>query len=80
MKTLNFNNKMFQADKIIKTSIDITGQDSNGKELFAFRGISDFTLFKLEEGQSFDKPQPSIADLQMQIFNLTTQLVSGGAI
>lgn len=54
IKVLNFNNEKFKAEKIIKTDIDIIGQDSNGKELFAFRGISDFGGFTLEEGQEFD--------------------------
>ena len=80
MKTLVFNEQKFEAEKIIKTNTDIVGQDSQGNELFAFRGISDFTGFALEEGQIFDATEPTIADLQAQIFNLTTQLINGGAL
>lgn len=54
MKTLNFNGEKLQAENIIKTDTDIIGYDENNKEIFAFRGISDFTLFTLEEGQVFD--------------------------
>lgn len=57
MKTLNFNNEQYKAEKIIKTETDIVGQDANGNELFAFRGINDFTGFALEEGQIFDVEQ-----------------------
>lgn len=80
MKVLNINGEKFKADKIIKTNTDITGRDNNGVELFAFRGISDFSGFILEEGQAFDTSEPTIADLQAQIFNLTTQLINGGAL
>lgn len=59
MKILNFNNEQYTAEKIIKTETDIIGQDSNKNELFAFRGISDFTGFTLKEGQTFDIEDPS---------------------
>jgi len=54
MKKLLVNGVQHQAEKIIKTSNDIIGQDSNGNRLFAFQGISDFTQFQLEEGQEWD--------------------------
>lgn len=54
MKILIFNGKQFQAEKIIKNETDIIGQNSNGIEVFSFKGISDFTRFTLEEGQTFD--------------------------
>ena len=54
MKKLLTNNKEFLAEKIIKTDKDIIGKDSNGNEVFAFRRISDFTGFSLEEEQTFD--------------------------
>lgn len=59
MKTLIFNKQEFKADKIIKTETDIIGEDSNGNEVFALRGISDFSGFTLEEGQVFDTVEPS---------------------
>ena len=54
MKTLKFNNEKYSAEKIIKTMDAIIGQDLQGNEVFAFRGISDFSLFELEDGQEFD--------------------------
>lgn len=79
MKKLMFNNQTFEAEKIIKSNTDIVGKDLNDNELFAFRGISDFSQFSLD-GQTFDATEPTIADLQAQIFNLTTQLINGGAL
>ena len=62
MKTLNFNKQQFKADIIIKTNTDIIGQDSNGIEVFAFRGISDFTGFTLEDGKEFDAEEPTLEE------------------
>lgn len=54
MKRLYFNAEIYEADKIIKTGMDIIGEDNNGNVVFAFKGISDFTQFHLEEGQEWD--------------------------
>lgn len=59
MKVLNVNKEEYKAEKIIKSATDIVGKDVNGNELFAFRGVSDFTGFTLEEGQEFDIEEPS---------------------
>lgn len=59
MKKIIINGEEFKAEKIIKTENDIIGQDTNGNEIFAFRGISDFTGFTIEEGQTFDTEDPS---------------------
>jgi hypothetical protein len=56
-----------QAYKIVKTDTDIIGYDLNGKELFAFRGISDFSQFTLEEGQSFDTEDDPVAAVGQQL-------------
>jgi hypothetical protein len=56
----------FLADKIVKTGTDIIGYDASGNELFAFRGISDFSQFTLEDGQVFDTENDPMIDLQMQ--------------
>lgn len=83
-KILNFNGEQLKAEKIIKTDTDIIGQDANGNEVFAFRTISDFTEFTVaNEGGTdadYDSSEPSITDLQTQIYNLTSLLVSGGVI
>lgn len=53
MKKLLFNNTEFQAERIVKTSDSIVGYSGNS-EIFAFRGISDFSLFSLGENQEWD--------------------------
>lgn len=84
MKIVTYNNEQFKAEKIIKTDTDILGQDSNGNELFAFKGISSFAGFTIanEDGTSvdYDTLQPSVTDLQIQIFNLTSLLLDGGVL
>ena len=80
MKTLIFLNEEFQAEKIIKGTDCIIGKDTEGREIFSFKGIKDFSLFTLKYGAEFDTEEPTISDLQTQIFNLTTQLVNGGVI
>lgn len=54
MKILNFNNEQFKAEKIMKTTDSIVGQDSSGIEIFTFKGISDFSQFTVtnEDGIS----------------------------
>ncbi|MFX3616211.1 MAG: hypothetical protein ACE3JK_01605 [Sporolactobacillus sp.] len=63
-----------EADKIVKTDTDIVGYDSAGNELFAFRGISDFSKFTLADGEEFDTEDDPIADLQQQNANLLLQI------
>lgn len=53
MKTLIFNNEEYQAERIVKTNTDIIGYNGNA-EVFSFKGISDFSLFQLAEGQEWD--------------------------
>ena len=74
MKTLIFNKQEFKADKIIKTETDIMGEDSTGNEVFAFRGISDFSGFTLEDGQTFDTElsiEERMSLMQKAIDNMT---------
>lgn len=56
MKYLYLNGELHNEDgveKIVKTDTDIIGYDGN-QEVFAFRGISDFSQFALAEGQNWD--------------------------
>jgi hypothetical protein len=53
MKTLIHDDKKYQAEKIIKTDTDIVGYTGEKIE-FAFRGIKDFSLFRLADGQEWD--------------------------
>lgn len=70
MKTLYFNNKAFQAEKIIKKADSIIGYIGSN-EVFAFRGISDWTLFRVEGGEFDPDPEAEkeqrIADLEAAI-------------
>ena len=82
MKTLTFNNNIFKAEKIIKTENSIIGQDLQGNEVFAFRGISDFSLFELEEGQSFDMDEKELLKQELTKTNAMvlelTEIILGG--
>jgi hypothetical protein len=53
MKTLIINGETYQAERIIKTNTSIVGYNHES-EVFAFRGIQDFSQFQLEEGQAWD--------------------------
>lgn len=53
MKILNFSGETYQAEKIVKTQNSIIGYNNN-QEIFAFRGINDFSAFQLLEGQEWD--------------------------
>lgn len=67
MKTLIFGSgedlEIYEAEIIIKTDTDIIGY-INDNEVFAFKGIKDFSIFKLENGQEFDILEE---DLQQEI-------------
>ena len=62
MKTLIFNGEEFEAEKIIKTETSIIGKDNQNNVKFEFRGVSDFTMFTLEEGQTFYVPEQTIEE------------------
>lgn len=74
MKTLLVADKEFKAEKIIKTDNEIIGYNGSS-EVFAFRGIVDFSLFELKDAkydlQESDELKKMIADLQQQISELT---------
>lgn len=42
-------NETFQAEKIVKSDLNIIGYDINDNEIFSFKGISDFTGFQLQD-------------------------------
>ena len=72
MKTLTVNNETYQAERIVKTNTSIIGYNGN-TEVFVFRGISDFTQFKLAEGESFDtdlSPEARIQALEEALIML----------
>lgn len=53
MKTLFISGEELQAERVVKTNTDIIGYNGN-TEVFSFKGISDFSLFQLAEGQEWD--------------------------
>lgn len=65
MKTLYFNNKKYQAKKIIKTNTSIIGYIGE-TEAFSFLGINDFSLFQLEQGQNFDIEEKELLQQRLQ--------------
>ena len=79
MKTLKCNGEKYEGEKIIKTSTDIIGQDTNGNEIFVFRGISDFSGFtvKNEDGTSaeFDATEPTLEERLASAEEMLTMLM-----
>ena len=76
MKTLIFNNEEYKAEKIYKTDNSIIGKDINGKEIFSFKGIKDFSSFKLEEEKEFDTEENLIDKLILDNINMQMQIDS----
>ncbi|MNH83812.1 hypothetical protein D3C73_362160 [compost metagenome] len=64
MRALNFNGQKYEAEKIVKYSDSIVGY-SAGTEVFAFRGVSDFSLFSIS-GSYDDPPADSIEGLKLE--------------
>lgn len=62
MKKINALGKVYQAERIVKTSDSITGYNGN-TPVWTFRGIKDWSQFQLEEGQEWDLPQQLQQDL-----------------
>lgn len=78
MKILNFSGETYQAKKIVKTQNSIIGYNNN-QEIFAFRGINDFSAFQLSEGQEWDidpeaEKDQRIADLEFAL----AEILGGG--
>lgn len=80
MKTLHFDGEVFQAERIVKTETSIIGYNGT-TEVFSFRGINDFSKFKLENSEEFDLDEKTeqallFADLyeEMKMENLTLSL------
>lgn len=63
MKTLLAFGERLSADKIVKTADTIVGYSAKGNEVFAFRGVRDFTLFTLEDGVAWDLAETTIGQL-----------------
>ena len=75
----------FKAEKIIKTSDSIIGKDNNGKEIFSFKGITDFSLFILEDNQKYDteeiiSTEDRIEELEASLAELSIALAKKGVL
>ncbi|PKH09868.1 hypothetical protein [Planomicrobium sp. MB-3u-38] len=54
MKTLKVADKVYEAEKIIKTETDIIGY-TNGHEIFKFSGVRNMDVFILANGAEWDQ-------------------------
>ncbi|MEW5321349.1 hypothetical protein V2J23_04175 [Geobacillus thermoleovorans] len=62
MKTLIFNNiERLEAERIVKTADSVIGYIAN-TEVFAFRGVSAWSQFKLADGQEWDVEETAAND------------------
>lgn len=59
MRTLTVLGEQFEAERVVKTTDSIIGYNGQA-EVFAFRGISDFSAFEIDGG--YDEPVPDILD------------------
>lgn len=66
IKRIKFDDTFYESEKIVKTNDTIVGYNGQN-EVFAFRGVSDFTLFELVDGQDFDKPQQTLEDYILEL-------------
>lgn len=74
MKTLTVLDEVLQADTIVKTATAVFGY-IQGKEVFAFQGVNDFSSFALAEGEKFDIPiADEIAQLREKVQQLEQEM------
>jgi|LFRM01.1.fsa_nt_gb hypothetical protein len=79
MKTLFVRGDEYQAEKIVKTNTSIVGYV--GKlEIFAFRGIKDFSQFQLAEGQEWDMSEEDKKSQRILDLELAMASILGGGI
>lgn len=75
MKTLYFADMEFKAERIVKFKDSIVGYIGDS-EVFSLKGISDFSQFKLAEGEEFDKPQLSeVEQLKLDVSKNSAELL-----
>lgn len=74
MKTLIFLGEEYNAEKIIKTGESIIGKYKD-TEVFSFKGIKDFSLFKLKDGAEFDTEEKTEELLLKEIAKLKIEII-----
>ncbi|WP_419890730.1 hypothetical protein [Paenibacillus xylanexedens] len=73
MRTLTALGEQFEAKRIVKTVDSIIGY-SDQTEVFAFRGVSDFSTFEIDG--EYDEPTP---DISQEVDLLKQQLAESKA-
>lgn len=71
IKKLIFNNSQYIAEKVVKTDTDIIGLNGDNK-VFAFRGVSDFSIFKLTD----ENGNPIEYDTETNSIEVLTQSIA----
>lgn len=81
MKTLTYNGEQFQAEKIVKTTTDIIGSIGDA-EVFRLKGITDFSLLNLGEGEDWDIEEVPITidELALLLTDSQIQLAEKGIL
>lgn len=77
MKTLIYNNDesvKYSAEKIVKNENSIIGYNG-ANEVFSFKGVSDFSLFKLKNGSTYDVEVNTEEMLLEEIANLKVEIM-----
>ncbi|WP_427137214.1 hypothetical protein [Psychrobacillus psychrodurans] len=82
MKKIEVHGKWYEAEKIFKGSDYIFGFDDD-LEIFKFRGVKDFSLFKLSEGDEYDLDENTLVNARLQatekaLINLMDTIMNGG--
>ncbi|MFC0652050.1 hypothetical protein ACFFF5_10115, partial [Lederbergia wuyishanensis] len=80
-KNLIAYGEVFEAEKIVKSDTSIIGYIGNS-EVFAFRGISDFSQFQLDKGQKWDideieRMRLDQAQANAELFEMMLMLTGG---
>lgn len=74
MKTLYFLDEQHTAERIIKTETDVVGYVDN-EIVFRFSGVTDFSIFTLADGQTFDKMPVSDHERIEQLENMIIMMM-----
>lgn len=83
MKKIEILGQWYEAEKIVKGNDHISGFDGN-IEIFTFRGIKDFSLFKLSEGDIYDIDETTLINERLRatekaLINLMDTIMMGGS-
>lgn len=80
MKTLIFNGtEHFVAERIVKRGNEIVGY-IGGQEVFAFRGIKDWSMYKLADGQEFDGDAEQERERRLADLEAAVAWILGGVV